>query len=195
MDNGERRPYDRRPSESEPAWQAFVAFRDLGPGRTVAAVGKALGKSGNLMDRWCQRWDWRARARSWDAALDSRRRADLAAQRLRATSDGLTAGGLLLARGNRLLDPPTGADPDEWMPYPRALTAAAGAMEKGVALQRLALGLPTSVTKQDATLRGEVLRVERLMDDVLLILEEELCDRCLPIVLARIRRLEEEIPG
>lgn len=189
MNDQDRQPYDRQPGESEPAWQAFVAFRDRGPGRTVAEVGRKLGKSVNLMDRWCQRWDWRARARAWDAALDRRRQADLADQRRSATDDALAAGEALIDRATRLITPPDGADPEAWTPDLRALGAAAAALDKGITLQRLALGLPTSVTRQDATLREEAERVGGMVETIMGVLEEHLCHDCRAVILDQLQRL------
>jgi len=53
--------------ESAKAFEAFCAYRDMGPGRSVAKVGHALGKSTTLMARWSGRWAWVARVATWDA--------------------------------------------------------------------------------------------------------------------------------
>jgi len=58
------RPLSR---ESAKAFEAFCAYRDMGPGRSVAKVGHALGKSTTLMARWSGRWAWVARVATWDA--------------------------------------------------------------------------------------------------------------------------------
>ena len=58
------RPLSR---ESAKAFEAFCAYRDMGPGRSVAKVGLALGKSTTLMARWSGRWAWVARVATWDA--------------------------------------------------------------------------------------------------------------------------------
>jgi hypothetical protein len=55
------------PRESAKAFEAFCAYRDMGPGRSVAKVGLALGKSTTLMARWSGRWAWVARVATWDA--------------------------------------------------------------------------------------------------------------------------------
>ena len=55
------------PRESAKAFEAFCAYRDMGPGRSVAKVGHALGKSTTLMARWSGRWAWVARVATWDA--------------------------------------------------------------------------------------------------------------------------------
>lgn len=64
-----QQPWDRRDGESLPAWEAFIRYRDLGPGRSSDAVGKELGKSGGLCERWSARWEWVARCRAWDAHM------------------------------------------------------------------------------------------------------------------------------
>ena len=55
------------PRESAKAFEAFCAYRDMGPGRSVAKVGHAVGKSTTLMARWSGRWAWVARVATWDA--------------------------------------------------------------------------------------------------------------------------------
>lgn len=63
--------WDRIPEESDPAWEAFVIYRDLGPGeRTLAKVAKELRKSATLIERWSQRWDWPRRSGLWDVETD-----------------------------------------------------------------------------------------------------------------------------
>jgi hypothetical protein len=55
------------PRESAKAFEAFCAYRDMGPGRSVAKVGLGLGKSTTLMARWSGQWAWVARVATWDA--------------------------------------------------------------------------------------------------------------------------------
>ena len=69
----ERNPWDRRPEETPPAWQAFQMYRDLGLDRSQAEVGKQVGKNLNLMSRWSARHEWVTRAASWDNHLDEQR--------------------------------------------------------------------------------------------------------------------------
>lgn len=80
---GEHRPWDRQPEESGRAFQAFAAYRDLGPERTLDKAAAAYGRHVSLMRRWSARYGWRVRAAAWDdeqaremeAALRQRRRA------------------------------------------------------------------------------------------------------------------------
>lgn len=67
----EMKPWEPRPNESMPAYAAFAEYRDLGPKRSMDAVGKGLGKSLALMERWSARHSWVERAREYDAHLDS----------------------------------------------------------------------------------------------------------------------------
>lgn len=63
-----QKPWERRKGESPLAYQAFVAYRDLGAARTFVAVAAALGKDTSLLRRWARRYDWRDRAWAWDVA-------------------------------------------------------------------------------------------------------------------------------
>jgi hypothetical protein len=62
--------YDRFKNESDPAWEAFVAYRDLGTSRSLAVTAKALGKSVALMERWSRTNSWVTRVRAYDAECD-----------------------------------------------------------------------------------------------------------------------------
>lgn len=64
------KPWERQKGESEKAFEAFTIYRNMGQGRTVTAVGKKLGKSRNLIDRWKDRWNWKERVRSYDNELE-----------------------------------------------------------------------------------------------------------------------------
>src|SRR4051794_38120855 len=68
--------WERRPREGELAYAAFLAYRDLGPGRTHEATRICLGKRPGyikLLERWSARRDWRWRAGAWDAHLQAER--------------------------------------------------------------------------------------------------------------------------
>lgn len=64
-------PWERMPSETKPAWDAFVAYRDM-PQRSTAAVARTLGKAKQLMDRWCSQNRWVARVAAWESEADAR---------------------------------------------------------------------------------------------------------------------------
>lgn len=69
------KPWERQKGESEKAFEAFTAYRDMGPERTISAVVKKLEKSRTLIDRWKDRWDWQERVRAYDNELEKEARA------------------------------------------------------------------------------------------------------------------------
>ena len=69
-------PGGRQPREGERAYAAFLAYRDLGPGRTHEATRMRLGKAPGYLkpiERWSAARDWRRRACAWDAHLQAER--------------------------------------------------------------------------------------------------------------------------
>ena len=59
MEAGQRAlPFERQPNESNRAYAAFRAYLELGPDRSLAAVGAKLGKCKRQMEKWSKRWSW-----------------------------------------------------------------------------------------------------------------------------------------
>jgi hypothetical protein len=65
----------QQPDETNAAYRGFLAFRDLGPRRTLAATAKKMRDAAKgqynkrppgKMDRWCSAWQWVRRAKDWD---------------------------------------------------------------------------------------------------------------------------------
>jgi hypothetical protein len=50
--------WERRPAETDPAFEALEVYRSTGIKRSCARVGQQLRKSRTLMTRWSQRYDW-----------------------------------------------------------------------------------------------------------------------------------------
>lgn len=69
------KPWERQQGESEKAYEAFSAYRDMGQDRTITAVVKRLEKSRSLIDRWKDRWNWPDRVRAYDNELEKEARA------------------------------------------------------------------------------------------------------------------------
>lgn len=63
-------PWERRESESTKAYEAFCAYRDMGPDRSLAKVAEKLSKSEQLMKRWSYTYGWVDRAAKWDDEND-----------------------------------------------------------------------------------------------------------------------------
>lgn len=64
--------YDRKADESDPAFEAFVLYRDAGVSRNTRSVAKELDKSHTIVGRWCTEHGWVKRARAWDKEVDRR---------------------------------------------------------------------------------------------------------------------------
>jgi hypothetical protein len=89
--NGDPVPqkWERWPSESNRAWEAFELFRSMGHARRLTRVGETLSKSRQLISRWASRYRWQDRAAAFDAfeAREINERVILARAKLR---EGLT---------------------------------------------------------------------------------------------------------
>ena len=51
-------PFEKQPRESDKAFAAFSLYLSLGAERSTREVGKQLGKSEGLVERWAARFDW-----------------------------------------------------------------------------------------------------------------------------------------
>ncbi len=61
--------FEQQPKESAKAFAAFALYLSMGAERSTAAVGRALGKSEGLMERWAARWRWTERVSAHAAHL------------------------------------------------------------------------------------------------------------------------------
>ena len=62
-------PFEKQPRESDKAFAAFSLYLSLGPERSTREVGKQLGKSEGLIERWAAKFDWRSRVAAHGAHL------------------------------------------------------------------------------------------------------------------------------
>ena len=69
-----RYPWERQFNERRKAFAAFCAYRDMGPARCLAAVGRKLGKSAKLIERWSAKWNWVERVAEWGDEQDRQNR-------------------------------------------------------------------------------------------------------------------------
>lgn len=58
--------WTRRDNETDPAYQAFKLYLDMGPERSCDRVAKSLGKSLQLLTGWSSKHEWVARVRAFD---------------------------------------------------------------------------------------------------------------------------------
>ena len=54
-------PFEKQGRESAKAFAAFSLYLSLGAERSTREVGKKLGKSEGLIERWAAKYDWRSR--------------------------------------------------------------------------------------------------------------------------------------
>jgi len=108
--------FEQQPRESNKAFAAFSLYLSLGPERSTREVGKKLGKSEGLIERWAARFDWPARAiaaakRGLDAYMEREKvyanLADIARMLEIASKLGRLATGLGDGDGRKADDLPT----------------------------------------------------------------------------------------
>ncbi len=138
-------------NESAKAYAAFMAYCEMGEKRSIEAVGKQLGKSGGLIERWSSRHKWVSRAVEWDKQrqVDVRRArakalrsaaTDWAKRQLRNREDDYQAGQSLRKRAKKLTPKTTAT-----------LGDISRAYETASKLERLACGIATEKTETEVT--------------------------------------------
>jgi hypothetical protein len=97
----------RLPGEGPKPYEARCLYMTMGPNRTLARVGEALGKSEGLMERWSMQWAWGTHAATWDAeqqAVAAKRAAASYQRRLEQHRETtLQCSDALLRMGNKFL--------------------------------------------------------------------------------------------
>lgn len=95
----DRMPWEREEGESDPAWQAFRIYRDLGLVRSTAKVRDEVKKNLRLIHRWSSAHHWRERVEAWDCEQDRVIRAEnlLAIRTMQRRH--ATAGRFMMSRG------------------------------------------------------------------------------------------------
>lgn len=62
----ETEPWLRLPEEPPRQWRAFVAFRDLGPKRSLQQAADIVGEHYATVNSWGRRWEWAFRVQEFD---------------------------------------------------------------------------------------------------------------------------------
>jgi len=78
--------FEQQPKESSKAFAAFKVYLELGPERSLVAVGNKLGKGVTVIERWSRKFDWLARVQAHAAHLAM---VELKAAEAVATSNGV----------------------------------------------------------------------------------------------------------
>lgn len=135
MKSNERKLWQCMSNETPRAFAAFSVFLEMGNERTVIGVGKKLSKSRQIIDRWCQRYNWRERAQAWDAEQDALKREAMAREIIQFGERQANIGKLLQTKGIiRLQDMNIGR---------MSVRDAIACIVEGAKLERLGRGEPT----------------------------------------------------
>lgn len=189
--------WERQVGESEEAWEAFALYRDLGVDRSHDKVAKALQKSMALMGGWSRTNAWTARALAYDVYMDRQRQAIKETHQARLLEAHLAEGEKIRQVGSKLLDdkPATGRRKKPVPITSHEGQKAAEMVKIGQGLQRLALGMPTTITKQQVEYQKAVEESLAAQASVVRILQEFItedtireCDNCARIA-AEIERI------
>lgn len=73
QESTERKPWERRPDETDKSWRAFCVYRDMGAERSLRKTADRIygeGASLGWMDKWSSGYGWVARCAAYDAHLD-----------------------------------------------------------------------------------------------------------------------------
>ena len=141
-------PWEQQPEETARAYTAFCVFRDLGPRRTLAAAAaayyqRAADSLERQVDKWSSAHRWVERAAAWDRHLDAQgRAAQETARREMAERHGREARALQAKALERL----RALRPEELSP-----ADVLRFFVEAVKLERLALGEPDTVQRQELT--------------------------------------------
>jgi hypothetical protein len=144
-------PWEQQPGESSRAFGAFCAYRDLGPRRSLRAAaqafyGRAAAALERQLDKWSRAFGWVERAGAWDRHLDAEaRRAQEQARRDMAERQAREARALQAKAVERLRT----LRPEELGP-----ADVLRFFVEATKLERLALGEPEVVQRQELTGRG-----------------------------------------
>ncbi|MFP3153114.1 hypothetical protein LQZ18_01525 [Lachnospiraceae bacterium ZAX-1] len=71
-------PWERQEEEGARAFQAFVAYRDMGASRNLKKVAEKCNKTIYIINRWSSEHKWGRRSLAWDDEQDRLARAALA---------------------------------------------------------------------------------------------------------------------
>jgi len=186
----DREPWERQPKEAAKAFACFVVYRDLGPmDRTVSAAARALGVTRTVPQRMSLQWRWEERAAAWDndrqKQFDATRRQQ---QEVAIRSHENIARALVSQVARILQRQQTLATPES-----RVLRDAALTIDKAIFHHRLALGLPTEVSRQDQYLKSLIDEMVANQAKIMALLEETLCDDCRAEVRGKIAEIKKTV--
>ena len=146
---------ERLPDETEKAYSAFIHYCGLGYGRSLAELGKLLGKSATWMEQWSSRYGWQERVKVYDNQIHhlimiEQAKAHLSEiEALRQRSKGL-ADKLLEAAEAVINRVKAKAENDEIYINTQSLSAASNAIKAGLDIHSHGLGIDELIPKLKA---------------------------------------------
>lgn len=156
-----REPWERQPKETDPAWEAFQLYRDMGEKRSITKVSQKVDKNRVLIGKWSRRHEWRDRVKAFGEWTEDIKR-DAKEKALRAQSEREVEEGTLLqllGRGQLTRYQPQRVVDDEGVErlvYAQQMTAAEARLciVDGAKLVKSGLGEPESRTAVDVNAKG-----------------------------------------
>ena len=106
-------PWERQPGETEKAYEAFLVYKNLGPGRTIKAVSEKLRKSYDLFRRWKKRYDWDSRVEAFDRENERAEQLRIQSERAQMVKRHIKLGLAVQGKAIKALE---AMDPDELKP-------------------------------------------------------------------------------
>lgn len=187
MSDGNPRPWDRREGESQQAYSAFLRFRDLGPSRMVVeayrqeqrARGRRVAKEPHgRWFTWLRQHQWAARALAWDAFLREQAEQVTRDAIHDAINRHIAEAKALQELALRRIKQDREATDVKGQLGPGAVAATTQALTEGVALERLSLGLPSTITRTEQEVSAIVDASLRLWDQLLALFQTHVCAEC-----------------
>lgn len=80
-------PWERHPDETPRKYGQFLAYRDLGRGRTLARAAETLARNASYLREVAAAYRWVERADAWDRHLDEAHQRDWLDKRRRAAEN------------------------------------------------------------------------------------------------------------
>lgn len=156
------KPWMRVKNETPKAFEAFCAYRDLGPGRSMREAVGVLGKASGyerVLEEWSRTYDWVKRAAAFDDMIAERTAEASADRAVRAAARHADAGRKLIEKGIEALGTKSAEN--------ITVEGIRGLIGDGVKIERLSLGLVTDNTKQEVIGNVNVTddRVHRVLAD------------------------------
>lgn len=85
-------PWERQPGETEKAYEAFLFYKNLGPGRTLAETSRKLPKNYQTLKEWKAKWKWEDRVIAFDRENDRQEQRKLQHERVKMVKRHINLG-------------------------------------------------------------------------------------------------------